>query len=174
MKKTLFFALILLLSISLVGCINRGSGGQLENDGLPKEKPQQSNNSDNIAVAGLVKNFGSKLQAVSLQAPKEIVNKSIQDNYGDFVSPALLVKWQNNPENAPGRMVSSPWPDRIEILAIEKLEEGMYKVRGEIIEITSEEKVNGGFAAKRPITLDVTKTGNRWLISAVSLDAYRK
>jgi len=39
MKKTLLFALILLLSISLFGCINRGDGGQLQNEGLPNEEP---------------------------------------------------------------------------------------------------------------------------------------
>ncbi|GEM_PF-5256855 len=50
-------------------------------------------------------------------------------------------------------MLSSPWPDRIEIQSIKKLPEQGYEVRGEIIEITSEEKVKGGFAAKQPITL---------------------
>lgn len=79
----------------------------------------------------------------------------MQENYGDYVSPALLAKWLNDPLNAPGRLTSSPWPDRIEILSIEPLSEYAYEVEGEIIEITSVEKASGGVAAKRPITFVV-------------------
>jgi len=97
---------------------------------------------------------------------------SIPLNYSDFVAPALLAKWQSNPENAPGRMVSSPWPDRIEIQSVEKISEGTYKVKGQIIEITSAEKTSGGTAAKRTVTLETKKIGSSWLIDAVALGSY--
>lgn len=175
MKKTFLFAFILLLSVSLFGCINVGNDTQLKKEGQLQEAPKQTDVSDEAAVASLVENFGRKLQTVSLQAPRDIVNKSIQENYGDFVSPALLAEWLSDPQNAPGRRVlSSPWPDRIEILSTEKLSEYAYEVKGKIIEMTSVEKASGGVAAKRPITLVVEKTGNRWHINAATLGAYEE
>jgi len=163
-----------LLSVSLFGCVDKGNEAQLKQDKQPLEKQQETDESDEAAVARLVKDFGSKLQTVLLQAPKDIVNKSMQENYGDFVSPALLAEWLSNPRNAPGRVLSSPWPDRIEILSLEKLSEYAYEVKGKIIEMTSTEKESGGVAAKRPITLVVKKIGNRWLIDAATLGAYEE
>lgn len=174
MKKTLLLVLILLLSFSLFGCTNGGNEAQLKKEGQPKEKPQQNYDSDKAAVAGLIEDFGSRLQKVSLQAPGDIVNNSIQENYGDLVSPSLLAEWANDPRNAPGRVLSSPWPDHIEILSIEKLSETAYEVKGQIIEMTSVEMVNGGVAAKRPITLVAEKIENRWFITAVKLSAYEQ
>ncbi|MDO0823859.1 hypothetical protein [Desulfosporosinus nitroreducens] len=122
-------------------------------------------------VISLVENFGKKLQTVSLTAPRDYVNKSIQENYGDLVSPELLSAWQKDLQDVPGRVVSSPWPDRIEILSIQK-SSSEYDVKGEILEITSVEIQNGGVAAKRPIDLRVRKVENRWLITEVKLGAY--
>jgi hypothetical protein len=112
------------------------------------------------------------MQLVPLLASTDIVKKSMQDNYGSLVSPALLEKWQNDPQSAPGRLVSSPWPDHINILSNEKVGEGIYEVKGEIIEITSVEQSSGGAAAKRAITLTVKKYGENWLIDDVVLGAY--
>ena len=173
MRKTFLFACILLLSISLFGCINGGNDAQQKKEGQPQEKPQQTDVSDDVVVASLVESFGRKLQTVSLQAPRDIVSTSIQ-NYGDFVSPALLAEWLRNPQNAPGRVLSSPWPDRIEILNTKKLSEHAYEVKGKIIEMTSVERANGGAAAKRPITLVVEKIGNRWFICSTTLDTYEE
>lgn len=169
MKKTLVFVLIL-LSIFLFGC--GANLAQQKKEFQSEINPQQTYTNDETAVKNVVKSFGDRLQLVSLQAPKDIVEKSIQENYGSLASPALLVKWKKDPENAPGRMVSSPWPDRIEILDIKKLSENVYEVKGEIIEITSVEKVKGGFAAKRTITLTIKNIGNRWLIDEVTLGSY--
>ena len=168
MKRFFLIALALILSISLFGCIS----DKAETGGKPNDGIQQSDESDKVAVAKLVEDFGSKLQAVSLLAPEDILKKSMQDNYSNFVSPALLAKWESNPEDAPGRLTSSPWPDRIEILSNEKLLDNVYEVKGEIIEITSSEKEKVGIAAKRPITLTVKKMGDKWLIDNVVLGAY--
>ncbi|OPY58355.1 MAG: hypothetical protein A4E55_00939 [Pelotomaculum sp. PtaU1.Bin035] len=172
MKKTFLFALAILLSVSLFGCTSLGNNTQSNKEGQPQDKQQQTDVSDEAAVTSLVENFGSKLQTVSLLAPKDIVNKSIQENYGGFVSPTLLAEWQSDPQNAPGRLTSSPWPDHIKIETIKKLSEYEYEVKGEIIEITSTEKVNGGVAAQRQITLKIKKTGERWLIDSATLGVY--
>jgi len=174
MKKIFMLLLILLLSISLFGCANVVNGTQLKDEEQNKEVLQQTDQSDKEAVVSLVESFGKKLQMVSLQAPEDIVEKSMQESYGDFVSQVLLEKWISDPINAPGRLTSSPWPDRIELQSIEKLSENTYEVMGEIIEITSVEKVNGGIAAKKPVTLEVKKTDNRWLIEDVTLGTYEE
>ena len=166
MKKILQCILIILAAISLFGCTNDGT--------KIKESPQETEEGNKKAVVSLVKDFGQKLQMISLQAPKDIISESMEKLYGDLVSPELLAKWQNDPQNAPGRVVSSPWPDRIEISAVEKLLENSYEVKGEIIEITSEEKAKGGFAGKRPVTMMVKRFENRWLIDEVALGAYEE
>ena len=139
---------------------------------LPAASTDQKQNEQ--AVRALAEGFGKKLQMVSLLAPKETVAKSIKENYSDFVTHELLQKWIADPQNAPGRVGSSPWPDRIDILGIENGGNDQYFVRGEIIEISSIEFVHGGAAAKRPIELTVQKVDGRWLISSVTLGDYVK
>jgi hypothetical protein len=126
------------------------------------------------AIVNLVEGFGNKLQRVSLQAPKNAVIKSIQENYSEFVSQALIDDWKSDPFKAPGRLTSSPWPERIEILSIEKLLDDSYQVNGKIIEITSVDMADGGFSASCPLNLLVKKTGEKWLIDNLTLGEYEK
>ena len=161
LKKAIIPALILLLCFSLAGCAKGGN------------EPRLNTPTNNKAeITALVEDFGSRLEKVALLAPDDLVKKSLQENYGDLVSPLLLAEWISSPQDAPGRVVSSPWPDRIEILDIEKLAQDSYRVKGEIIEITSAEQESGGVAAKRPVTLETERIENRWRISAVQLGEY--
>ena len=61
-------------------------------------------------VRDLVESFGKTLQTVSLLAPDAA--KEINKRYAEYVSCPLLEKWTSDPSQAPGRTVSSPWPDR--------------------------------------------------------------
>ncbi|HYF92692.1 MAG TPA: hypothetical protein VD969_10665 [Symbiobacteriaceae bacterium] len=169
MKKLLSAALGLLVSVSLMGCVTTGPKPAEPN--RQAETPPTAENEE-AAVRSLVETFGSRPQAVSLQAPADALKKSMQEHYGDLVSAELLSEWAGDPKNAPGRLTSSPWPDRIEILSVRRVLDGKYEVQGEVIEVTSVEKVSGGVAAKRPITLTVEKVGDRWLITGVTLGAY--
>jgi len=171
MKKSFWLALIIVLSLSLFGCTSGGNVTQ-PNTEPPQNNQQPSNENTKDTVARLVKDFGSRLQAVPLQASKDIVTKSMQEKYSGLVSPTLLAQWQNDPLKAPGRLVSSPWPDRIQILTIKQTSEKAFEVKGQIIEITSTEKTSGGYAARRPINLVVEKIDNHWLINAVTLGEY--
>ena len=130
------------------------------------------NDTDLTAVTQIVIAFGNNMKNVSLLASADVVSKSLQDSYGEYVSPALLAQWQSDPENAPGRVSSSPWPERIEITSTEKLADSQYQVKGDIIAVTSVEMTQGGYAAKRPITLTVEKLDGRWLITARKQGAY--
>lgn len=167
MKRALLFTFTLFVIASLFGCASSTNSPQEEKP--KKESSQQTIKSDEKIIKHLIKDFGSRLQNVPLQAPKDILNKIIEENYADFVSPTLLEEWMKNPQKAPGRIASSPWPDRIEIQSIEASAKNAFEVKGEIIEITSVEKVKGGFAEKRPISLMVEKINDRWLINKVTL-----
>ena len=117
-------------------------------------------------VISLVKDFGDALKTVSLLAPDEIVAESIKEQYSDFITPELLAKWQSNPQSAPGRVLSSPWPDRIDVISIEGDGNG-YVVYGEIIEVTSTEQQSG--VAANQITLKIIKQDDRWFISNIEV-----
>ena len=166
MKKPLIFISLIFVSI-LTGCIN-GGDTQLK----VQESPVEIDETNKSIVISIVKDFGDRLKRVSLLAPRDILEKNMTENYGDLVSSELLNKWIKDPLNAPGRLTSSPWPDRIEIIKIEKISEYVYKVSGKIIEITSKEMTSGGIAASRPITLIVKKVKDKWVIDNVTLGEY--
>lgn len=159
MKK---IVVLFLLAIGLIvsGC----AGSQTANE----------SNDDLTAVTNVVKSFGQNLQMVSLLEPTDQLKESMQENYGDYVSADLIEKWLADPQNAPGRLTSSPWPERIDILETPKISEDAYEVKGEIIEVTSTEQKNGEAAAKRPITLKVERADDHWLITDVILGDYEE
>lgn len=134
---------------------------------------EEANKREKISVKNLVEDFGKFLQKVALLAPEDILKDSIKENYGEFISLELLEKWQKDPENIPGRIVSSPWPDRIEVLSINKISETEYEVKGDIVEITSVGTSIWGIAGKRPIDLSVKKTDAGWLIDDAVLGDYK-
>jgi beta-lactamase regulating signal transducer with metallopeptidase domain len=120
---------------------------------------------DEQDVRELVDNFGRALKNVSLLAPTNDLLKSIEDNYAAYVSPEQLALWKGDPSSAPGRLTSSPWPDRIEIQSLQKDANGDYSVTGNIVELTSTEVDSGGAAATIPVTFKVSLYGSRWLIT---------
>jgi hypothetical protein len=127
------------------------------------------------AVRSVVEDFGQELKNVSLLASREQVASSMQASYGPYVENTLLGQWINDPLSAPGRLTSSPWPEKIEISSIQKEDNTRYTVEGDVIEVTNE---GGGIgetpteALRRPITLVVEKKGSGWRITSVQLGAY--
>jgi len=121
-----------------------------------------SNGDEETEIRELVTNFGTKLQGVSLLAPDAA--QEIQHQYAEFVSPALLEMWMSEVSKAPGRVVSSPWPDHIEITNLSKLDLDSYEVTGYVIEVTSMEVLNGGVAEKIPVHVIVHRDQERWYI----------
>lgn len=111
----------------------------------------------------VVESFGKRLQNVPLQSPNAA--QAIREQYAEWISPELLEAWAEDPSRAPGRIVSSPWTDHIEIAALVKQGTDGYLVTGFVVEITSVELVNSGAAAKIPVHLVVEKREGRWLIT---------
>jgi hypothetical protein len=92
---------------------------------------------DTTQITVVVEAFGRRLQLVSLLSPTAA--DDIRSQYADYIAPTLLDQWAADPAHAPGRMTSSPWPDRIEISSLTKISTGLYAVSGEIVEVTSVE-----------------------------------
>lgn len=169
MKKYLPIILVYFIILQLVAvCV---TSGKIKDAYVLRPKLQVE--SDNIlAIRKVVLTFGKRLKMVSIMSEKEILIRSIKEVSSDLVTSTLLDKWIKTPTTFPGRLVSSPWPDRIEILKIIKKSDTKYEVNGKIIEITSNEVIKGGIAAERNIVLQLKKQGLRWLIDAIKLGPY--
>jgi hypothetical protein len=128
------------------------------------ENPEEKSTEESI-VRSVAEDFGRSLKNVSLLSPS--APQEMEENYKDLLDPVLLSQWQEDPAKAVGRSASSPWPESIEILSVEKFGSGSYEVEGEIIEMTS-----SGESAKRPIKLSVSEFGEKWLITGVVLEKY--
>jgi hypothetical protein len=134
--------------------------------------PSRGNPADKQAVRAAVTGFGKRLQLVSVLAPADQAAQAIQDSYAAYVAPGLLTQWKNDPGNAPGKLTSSPWPDRIEISNVAALSNTRYQVDGKVIEITSVEAASGGVAASRSVRLIVERIDGQWLITSVQFGDY--
>ena len=170
-------SVILLLAITLLGaCAIRPNSSVPTVDGnvatvspatpttIPVTTQTTENNvNEETEVRDVATNFGKRLQDVSLLAPDAA--QEIQNQYAEFVSPTLLEMWMTDASKAPGRMVSSPWPDHIDITTVSKEDSDKYEVTGFVIEVTSMEVINGGAAARIPVRIVVQKDQGRWYIS---------
>jgi len=118
-------------------------------------------------VAGareVVERFGERLRDVSLLAPDSDVTSQIREAYAPFVTASLVDAWIARPDSAPGRRVSSPWPERIEIDSVTPAEPGACRVAGEVVYVTSVEETQGGAAARERVVLRVASDSG-WRIS---------
>lgn len=170
--KHVILAITLLAAVLLVACAappatptETITTNTVEETALPTEPPQitVTSTDEEAEIRDLVENFGKRLQNVSLLSPTAA--QDIQKEYSEFVSPALLETWMSDVSKAPGRMVSSPWPDRIEITTLTKEGSDRYVITGFVIEVTSVEVNSGGAAAKIPVRVVVQKDQGHWLIT---------
>lgn len=128
--------------------------------GASATTPQASPES---AASSTVAAFGQKLQQVSLLAPN--ASSTIASTYAPYVDPTLLAQWEADPTSAPGRVVSSPWPDHIQINSITTQGAG-YVVSGDLVFMTSNEVVHGGNAGQTPVVIQLEDESGSWMIVA--------
>jgi hypothetical protein len=156
-KKTLILILILVVLILAGGLVLNGAKQM-----TPKTTPPPAS-ADEIAVRDLVTEFGAHLKNVPLAADPQMLKEIIRTEYAPYVTPELLAKWQAYPQTAPGRLTSSPWPERIDITSV--TDSGVqYVVKGTIVLMTSEEVAHGGVAGTEPVTIALEKRNGTWLI----------
>lgn len=130
-------------------------------------------NEREMGMRAVVTEFGQRMKNVSLLAPD--VSAQIAAQYAGLVAPELLAVWQADSSKAPGRYSSSPWPDRIEIVSIEQIGEGLlYRVEGNVIEVTSTEMAEDQkeVAAVQPISFMVEGRDGEWLIVEAERGSY--
>lgn len=131
------------------------------------EKMSLPTTADNTqAVLIVVNDFGQQMQKVTLTAPKEQVLQEMQDAYGPYVESRTIAKWAENPQTAPGRRTSSPWPARIDIVSAAPNKDGTYSVQGVVVEVTSEDIKKNTSSVQYPVTLTLTPRQTGWVISS--------
>jgi hypothetical protein len=123
------------------------------------------------SIRNMVKEFGGHLKNVSLLSTST-VGAQLESEYGTYLSASLLTQWKANPFLAIGRNVSSPWPERIEVVSVSPVGNNTYTVEANVIELTSADKPMEP-AAVYPVTLTVVEESTGvWKITAVSKGAY--
>src|SRR5262245_59941086 len=131
----------------------------------PAPEPREAINCAEPAARTVVEQFGQQLKQVSLTAPDSLVRQQVRESYAPFVTSALLDSWVAQPTRAPGRAVSSPWPDRIDIASVNAENDSTCVVQGQIAYITSAEQAPGAALQRVPVTLRIVKYGS-WRVSA--------
>lgn len=117
-------------------------------------------------VRSVVEDFGRRLKAVSLRSP--CVQEEMQEQYSELVSPELLQQWMGDAMQAPGRIVSSPWPDRIEITSVVQETYDEYRIAGYVVEVTSAELISGEALNRMPVRMTVERGEDGWVITEYS------
>lgn len=126
-------------------------------------------NCDDPHVRQIVQAFGERLARVSLLAPDSVVVREIREAYTPYATPELLERWASAPRTAPGREVSSPWPERIEIRAVREADARSCRVEGDVVYASSAAGENG--ATRTPVTVVVRRQNEDWRISSYSAQA---
>jgi hypothetical protein len=117
-------------------------------------------------VLGVVRRFGERIRLVPLQAPDSVIAREVRNAYAGLVTRELLDAWTARPNRAPGRLTSSPWPERIEVDSVRTMD-GLCVVDGTLIHLTSVEVVGGGAAVSEPVTVIVRATSDSgWRVGA--------
>lgn len=153
---------------------------QEKKENIPQDQGKQTDQ-----VAEFVRHFGEQLKEVSLIAPD--ASEQIKKQYGPYVADDLLSGWEEDPESAPGRLTSSPWPEGLVVKSVTKATstENTYKVTAHLILMTSKERASvdtSDNAGWQYVTLTVvtvagsekkiTPEANRWEITKYQLHPF--
>ena len=147
--------LILCAAAILTGCADRA----------PAPRAETPPACDNPAASQVVEALGRRMKNVSLLAPDTLVARQLRAAYATLVTPALLEQWVADPRHAPGREVSSPWPEQIQIDSIVASGAAGCRVFGSIRYVTSVELASGAAAARVPMTMELTSDAG-WRVSS--------
>jgi membrane-bound inhibitor of C-type lysozyme len=123
-------------------------------------------------IRQVVNDFGQQLKNVSLLSPEEQVRADMENYYNDLVVYETIKKWFKNPLEAPGRLTSSPWPEKIEVDSINEETKEKYLVKGRIIEMTNTEEDEKEKTVERKIDICLAEFDGNWLITDISLGDY--
>lgn len=146
---------------ALVGCLGAAGCGRDSGDAA---RPADADSTPPAAAAAgcgdppireVVASFGERMRTVSLLAPADIRDGEMRRAYSALVTPALLREWLAAPEGAPGRLTSSPWPARIDVLGVAAAPDGACAVEGEVVYLTSAERSPGSVTSRERVAITV-------------------
>jgi len=125
-----------------------------------------------IEATDLLTAFGAELKDVALLGSPETVSASLAQEYGAYLAPELLAAWQADPSLAPGRLTSSPWPDRIDVVSVTQvLEDRAYQAEVNVIEVahgvSGEEEVS-----RYPASVRIEERAGKLLIAEFQKGEY--
>ncbi|HEX6132468.1 MAG TPA: hypothetical protein VFZ24_00710 [Longimicrobiales bacterium] len=107
----------------------------------------------------VVEHFGTRLRNVSLLAPDSVLEREMRASYEPLVELQLVRSWLSDPLQAPGRRVSSPWPQRIEIGAIVVNEAGECIVDADVVHVVNPDTATA--VSRERVSLTVSADGAR-------------
>ncbi len=110
-------------------------------------------------VREVVEALGRNMKQVQLLADKSIRWKEMRAAYTTLATPSALREWIDNPAGAPGREVSSPSPERIEVTSMRMSAPGVCLVEGLVVYTASV-----GVASRRKVAVYV-EANNGWRVS---------
>jgi len=119
------------------------------------------------AIYQVVGEFGARLKDVVITTSDQDVITAVDFNLKQLITDRLYQVFVQDKIRIPGRYVSSPWPERIEINSIQMLDSGSYTVHGSQVVMTDDTVAHGGNAGEEPITLTLKKVSGVWLIDDV-------
>ncbi|RIE07620.1 hypothetical protein [Candidatus Cryosericum odellii] len=127
------------------------------------------NEADINAIYRVVGEFGARLKDVGLIAPDQDVITAMDFNLKQLITDRLYQAFVQDTSRIPGRAASSsPWPEGIEIVSVQRLDNGSYAVVGNQIMMDSDALAHGGNAGETPITLTLKRVNGTWLIDNVT------
>lgn len=150
------FIIFVIGILLLIGLIALQKDSRIE----PTQIPQTQEDRDKTEIMSVVESFGRSQQEVSVLSPQAA--SDIEEEYGAYVSGDLLAEWKSDPENAPGRQTSNPYPDSIDITYVTRISDGAYLVQGELVERTSD----GMLGDRTSVEMTVEKRDGQWRITS--------
>jgi hypothetical protein len=131
-------------------------------------RTQQLSETDVNAIYQVVGEFGARLKDVVITTSDQDMMTAVDVNLKQLVTDRLYQVFVQDKARIPGRYVSSPWPERIEINSVQMLDSGSCTLHGNQVLMTSDNVAHGGNAGEEPITLTLKKVNGTWLIDDVA------
>jgi hypothetical protein len=132
-----------------------------------KTGSDSQNETDINAIYQVVGEFGARLEDVDLSTPRQNILTALYFNLKRLITDRLYQEFAQDTSKIPGRNASSPWPEQIAIVSLQKLDGKSYTVNGKIILMTSVEMARVGNAGETPVTLTLKNVNGTWLIDDV-------
>jgi beta-lactamase regulating signal transducer with metallopeptidase domain len=126
-RKGIIALCVVIIAVLVVGSIVTYGSNQ----------PKPITAEEKTEITTLLNNFADTFTKVVLIDPEDQVISEIKQYYSPYLTDNLLAKWEFDPSEALGRVTSSPWPDQIEIISMDKLDGQTVKVKGYILWVSS-------------------------------------